>query len=129
LNEANLAEAYFYLGDLTLVATYAARALHQEEVIMRPYCFYILGQIARVQSNFVLAEQRCRQVIAGAEENNDPWALGPAWRALGETYRDGGKHDEARVAFQELLALYQRLGVAAEIRWSQALLDALLPTR
>ncbi|MBX3016035.1 MAG: tetratricopeptide repeat protein [Caldilineaceae bacterium] len=122
INETNLAEAHCYLGNLDQAERYAEQALRQEETSVRPYCLYILGQIRRQQGHFALAERLCRDAITSAEANNDPWALAPAWRALGETYRDWGKADNAQLAFQEVLRLYQRLGVAAEIAHSQALL-------
>ena len=56
------------------------------------------------------------------EERQDLWVLGPAWLALGECYRDAGRIDEARQAFQQGLRLYERLGIAQEVAFAQALL-------
>ncbi len=125
LNAANLAEAHCYLGDLERAEAYAERCLRHEEVSVRPYAFYVLGQIQRQRGEFESAVEQCRQAVAAAQENQDPWALGPAWRALGESYRDWGNVDAARAAFQELRATYQRLGVRREIAWSDELLATL----
>ncbi|MCX6048409.1 MAG: tetratricopeptide repeat protein [Chloroflexi bacterium] len=129
LNEANLAEAYFYLGDLAKAETYAARGLQREEVVVRPYCLYILGHIQRAQLRFIEAEQFCREAIEAGETLQDPWALGPAWRALGETYRDADRSVEAHAAFAQVLTIYQRLGVDQEITFTEGLLAGLsVPT-
>ena len=122
LNEANLAEAYFYLGDLAQAETYAERGLAREEVVVRPYCLYVLGHVRRAQGHFTAAEQFCREAIAAGEDLQDPWALGPAWRALGQTYQDGQRPAEARDAFQQVLEIYQRLGVEQEITFTRELL-------
>lgn len=126
-NQTNLAEAHCYLGNLAQAEAYAEAALRLEEGSVRPYCLYILGQIRRRQGHFAPAEHFCREAIATAEANRDPWALGPAWRALGETYRDWGKADQAHSALQETLAIYQRLGVEAEIAYCQHLLRSVSP--
>lgn len=122
LNEANLAEAWFYLGDLTQSEDYALRGLRSEEAVVRPYCLYVLGHVRRAQVRYPEAEQLCRDALGAAEENQDPWAQGPAWRALGETYRDWGKPGPARAAFEEVLQLYRRLGVEKEVAFTQQLI-------
>jgi Flp pilus assembly protein TadD len=42
--------------------------------------------------------------------------------ALGECYRDAGRVDEARQAFQQGLQIYKQLGIAQEVAFAQALL-------
>lgn len=122
LNETNLAEAYFYLGDLAQAEQLAEQALRREEVVVRAYCLYILGLVRCAQSRFAEAESYCRQAIATAEEMQDLWGLGPAWRALGETYRAAGRVIEAQAAFQEVLRIYQALGMAQEIAFTHTVL-------
>ncbi len=115
LNETNLAEAYFYLGDLVNAEQHAQRALAREEPIVRPYCLYIIGHLRRVQERWPAAEQFCRDAIAEATALNDPWALGPAWLALAHCLYSAGEADHAVRALQTTLDLYQRLGATAEI--------------
>lgn len=122
LNEANLAEACFYLGELEQAEAYARQGLRREEVVVRPYCLYVLGHVRRAQLRLAEAEGYCRQAITAAEELEDLWGLAPAWRALGETLRDAGQVDAARGAFKRVVELYQRLGVEQEIDYTHGLL-------
>ncbi len=126
LNEANLAEAYVYLGELDKAEAYAKRGLQREEVVVRPYCLYVLGHVRRAQMRFIAAEQFCQEAIEAGETLQDPWALGPAWRALGETYRDANRPTDAHGAFEQVLKIYQRLGVEQEITFTETLLAGLL---
>lgn len=115
LNEANLAEACFYLEEIEKAEAYAQQGLRREEVFARPYCLYVLGHIRRVQSRFAEAESYCRQAIAAAEEIDDLWGLAPSWRALGECLRDAGRAVDAQSAFEEALEIFEKLGVEQEI--------------
>ncbi len=115
LNEANLAEACFYLEEIEKAENYAQQGLRREEVFARPYCLYVLGHIRRVQSRFAEAESYCRQAIAAAKEIEDLWGQAPSWRALGECYRDAGRKEEAQAAFEEALKIFEKLGVAQEV--------------
>jgi tetratricopeptide (TPR) repeat protein len=122
LNEANLAEAWFYLGQPAKAEEYAGQALRREEVVVRPYCLYVLGHVQRVRRHFAAAERRCREAITAGEEIQDPWALASAWRALGEVYRDANRCAEAHSALTQALDIYQRLGVEQEIAYVRNLL-------
>lgn len=120
INEAYLAEAWFYLGDLAKAEHFAHQGLQREEVVVRPYCLHVLGHVRRVQQRFAEAERYCREAIADADTRQDLWALGPAWLALGETYRAAGRQVEAQTAFQESLRIYEGLGIAQEIAFIQS---------
>lgn len=124
INEAYLAEAWFYQGDLAKAEQFAQAGLQREEVVVRPYCLTMLGHVRRAQRRFAEAERYCREAIASGDERQDLWTVGPAWLALGETYRDAGRHTEAQTAFQEGLRIYERLGIKQEIAFAQALLAA-----
>ena len=125
LNEANLAEACFYLGEIEKAEAYAEQGLRREEVVVQPYCLYVLGHVRRVQSRYAEAESYCRQAIDAAEDLQDLWGLAPAWRALGETYRDARRVSEARSAFEQVLTIYRNLGVEQEIVFAHGLLESL----
>lgn len=115
LNEANLAEAYFYLGALDQAEGYAQQGLRREEAAARPYCLYVMGLIRRAQGRFREAERFGEEAIAAGEELQDPWALGPAWRALGESYHAAGREEDAQRALAEALRIYRQLGVESEV--------------
>lgn len=121
INEAYLAEAWFYLDDCQKAERYAQNGLQREEPVVRPYCLYILGHIRRVQRRFAEAQRYCRDALAASEEINDPWALAPSWLALAETERDASRFDEAEAAFAQAIAIYERLGVAQEIAYAEQL--------
>ena len=125
LNEANLAEACFYLGEIEQAEAYARQGLRREEVVVRPYCLYVLGHVRRVQLNLAEAENYCRQAINAAEELEDLWGLAPAWRALGETLRDAGRIEAAQAAFTQVIDIYERLGVEQEIVFARGLMAEL----
>ncbi|MEZ4658702.1 MAG: hypothetical protein R2911_14120 [Caldilineaceae bacterium] len=99
INEAYLAEAWFYLDDCAKAERYAQSGLRREEPVVRPYCLYILGHIRRVQRRFAEAQRFCRDALAAGAEIDDPWALAPAWLALAETERDAGQPAAADEAF------------------------------
>ena len=122
LNEANLAEACFYLGEIEQAEAYARQGLRREEVVVRPYCLYVLGHVRRVQLHLAEAENYCRQAINAAEELEDLWGLAPAWRALGETLRDAGRIEAAQSAFTQVIDIYERLGVEQEIVFARGLM-------
>lgn len=126
LNEANLAEACFYLGEIDQAEAYARQGLQREEVVVRPYCLYVLGHVRRVQLRLVEAENYCRQAVTAAEELEDLWGLAPAWRALGETLRDAGQVDAAHRAFTRVIDIYQKLGVEQEIDYARGLIADLV---
>ena len=125
LNEANLAEACFYLGEIEQAEAYAKQGLRREEVVVRPYCLYVLGHVRRVQLRLTEAESYCRQAVTAAEELEDLWGLAPAWRALGETLCDAGRDDAARAALAQVIDIYQKLGVEQEIDFARGLMAKL----
>lgn len=125
LNETYLAEAWLYLDDLDQAERYAQSALHREEVMVRPYCLFILGHVRRIQQRFDEAERYCREAIASGEELEEPSALAPAWSALGETLRDVGRIDEAQSAFEESLTLWQQLHNQQEVELIQSMIAEL----
>jgi tetratricopeptide (TPR) repeat protein len=126
INEAYLAEAWFYQGDLAKAEGFAQAGLQREEVVVRPYCLTMLGHIRRAQQRFGEAERYGQEAVAAGEERQDLWALGPAWLAMGETYRDVGRDAEARQAFQQGLRIYEQLGIAQEVTFAQALLASVV---
>ncbi|MEM7130430.1 MAG: tetratricopeptide repeat protein [Chloroflexota bacterium] len=124
-NETYLAEAWLYLGDIEKSEAYAQSALRHEEIMFRPYCLFILGHVRRIQHRFEESEAYCRDAISTGEELEEPSAIAPAWSALGETLRDWGKVEEAQMALEQALAIWQRLNNQLEIKHTQDLLASL----
>ena len=123
INEANLAEATFYVGHIAEATRYAESGLRREVAPVRPYCLYMLGHVARVERRFSEAEAFCLQAIEAAEEIEDPWGEAPARNALGEVLRDAGRSAEARQSHAAALAIWKRLKVEHEVAYTQTLLD------
>jgi tetratricopeptide (TPR) repeat protein len=121
LNEANLAEAYFYLGELDKAEAFAQRGLRREEIVVRPYCLYVLGHVRRVQGRLGEAERFGKEAISAGETLQDAWALGPAWRALSETSHAARRVDDRDHALAQALRIYRQLGVEAEVAYAEAL--------
>ncbi len=123
INEANLAEACFYLGRHAEAEEYAQAGLMREEPAVRPYCLYILGHLSRTKMEFSKAEKFCLQAIGSAQQNKDPWGEAPAYIALGETLRDDGKRERAREAIEKALAIWKQVNIEHEIEHTQHILD------
>lgn len=124
LNEANLAEACAWLGQLERAESMAWRALAHEEAAVRPYCLYVLAEVRRRQQRLDEAQQLCEEAIAAAQANSDALAAGPAWRVLAQVYRDGGQRDAAKAALTNAIAVYAQAGVSQEVAQLVALAAA-----
>lgn len=115
LNFANLAEAYFYTSKVDEAKEFAQKGISTEEIVVRPYCLYVLAHIEKHYKHFESAEEQCLEAIKQAREVKDLWAEGPARRTLGEIYLDWGKTVDAQQAFDEALNIYRKLGVQKEV--------------
>lgn len=122
INETYLAQAWLYCGALDKAEKYAQQGLAREEIVVRAYCLYLLGEVRRFQGRYAEGEQLCREAIAIGAAQQDQWALAPAWRALGELYLAAGQPHEATPALQQALTIYQQIGVTLEIEEIEALL-------
>ncbi|BCX05497.1 MAG: hypothetical protein KatS3mg053_3435 [Candidatus Roseilinea sp.] len=114
INQANLAEAYANLGDAEQAEAHARRALAHEEAAVHAQCLYVLGHARRLQGRFEEAERLCKDAIANAEATGDQWARAYAQRTLGEVYRDWGKREAARAAFERAHEAFVHLGLHAD---------------
>ena len=127
INETYLAQAWLYVGDLVQAEQYAQQGLAREEIVVRAYCLYLLGEVRRFQGHYTEGERLCRDAIAVGESLQDLWALGPAWRALGELYLATAQPAAATDALQQALTIYRQIGVTIEIEQIAALLANLIP--
>ena len=115
------------MGDLVQAEQYAQQGLAREEIVVRAYCLYLLGEVRRFQGHYTEGERLCRDAIAVGESLQDLWALGPAWRALGELYLATAQPAAATDALQQALTIYRQIGVTIEIEQIAALLANLIP--
>ncbi|MCB0127472.1 MAG: tetratricopeptide repeat protein, partial [Caldilineaceae bacterium] len=122
MNAANLAEAYFELGELDAAETYAMQVIEHEEVDSYPYALFTLGSIRRAQGRYDDARQFYSSSCRIAEQNEDRFLLAYAQRGLGQVYREQGDRASAVTELQEALTLFQHLGIEAEIESTERLI-------
>ncbi len=118
---SNLAEAYWALGNKQNAQRYAQESAAQEEPQFIPYALHTLSLIQQHQGKPAAAETLLREAAALAQQNEDPFMEAYAERTLGQLLRDRGESSQAHL--QRALALFQRLGVDAEIAETEALLS------
>jgi tetratricopeptide (TPR) repeat protein len=114
MNAANLAEAYFELGDLDHAERYALQVIEHEEVDSYPYALYTLGSVRRVQQRPNEAIEFYRHSARIAEQNEDRFLLAYAHRGMGQVYSDQEATTPAMAALQQALTLFEQLGIDAE---------------
>ncbi len=125
MNAANLAEAYFELGDLDHAEHYALQVIEHEEVDSYPYALFTLGSVRRRQQRLADAQQFYTQACHIAEKNEDRFLLAYAQRGLGEIYAGQGQPALAEPAYQQALTLFRQLAIDAEVQATSQLLAAL----
>lgn len=122
MNAANLAEAYFALGELAAAERYALEVIEHEEVDSYPYALYTLGAIRRTQQRYADALQFFTRSCQIAAQNEDRFLLAYAQRGVGEVYAEQGAMAQAAAALHHAHALFQQLGIAAEAQRTADLL-------
>lgn len=122
---ANLAEAYYEIGDLAQAEFYAFKTLALEETHPLPYALYTLGLVRRAQERPDRAEQYLRQSQEIAANNADGFMEAYALRLLSEVLADQGKQEEAAQTGRQALRQFEHLNIPAEIKTTQELLERL----
>lgn len=125
MNAANLAEAYFELGELGPAERYAMQVVAHEEVDSYPYALYTLGSVRRKQQRYAEALQFYRQSAQVAAHNEDRYLLAYAQRGVGQVHADQGATAAATAILQQALNLFQQLGIDAEVTVTAHLLTTL----
>jgi tetratricopeptide (TPR) repeat protein len=108
---ANLAEASYELGDYEAAQRYAYLVLDQEEPYAYPYAHYTLGLLRRAAGALTAAEEHLLESARFAQRSEDQYMEAYARRALGELYREMGRHAESTAAHVQATALATRLGI------------------
>ncbi|NTU85514.1 MAG: tetratricopeptide repeat protein, partial [Chloroflexales bacterium] len=122
---ANLAEASFELGSLDSAGRFAREVLELGDRFAAPYAHFTLGQIAMARGQPSAAGTSFTRSIQLAQQNDDPYMVAYAQRALGQAYQAAGDLSAAEQQAQEALALFRRLAIAGEISMTEALLAGL----
>lgn len=122
---ANLAEAFYEVGDLPKAEFYAFKVLSFEETHPYPYALYTLSLVSRAQKRFERAEQYLQQSHQVSAENGDKFMEAYALRLWGEVLADQQKEGEAVTKVEKALQLFRQLEIQSEIETTEAILQKL----
>jgi tetratricopeptide (TPR) repeat protein len=122
---ANLAEASFEIGDLEGATRYATEALDLGDRHAAPYAYFTLGQVALVRRDAAVAS--FSESMQRAQQNDDPYMVAYAQRALGRAYLAAGEEAAGQRHLLDALALFQQLDIPGEITATEELIGD-LPT-
>lgn len=121
---ANLAEAYYELGDLAQAQQYAHAVLTMEERQPFPYALFTLGRIKRHQGALPDAQRHFAEAMRIGHANEDPFIAAYAQRELGLLYGMTAQPDEAHHHLQAALHFFENAGLVGEAQKTAALLAA-----
>jgi tetratricopeptide (TPR) repeat protein len=119
---ANLAEAYYELGQLDLAEKYVNYVLQHEEPHTMPYALFTLGMVRRAQARLKDAADVLKFGAELAQKNGDRYLYAYTQRALGEVRSEQGDAEAAQCLWQEAFSLFEALGLDQEAAQTAALL-------
>jgi len=122
MTAANLAEAYYEMGDDAKAEARARQVLTLEEAHSYPYALYTMGLIRRRQGEPAESMEWLERARQTAQENHDPYLEAYVWRALGESRAADGERGAAREAYGKALELFREMGINAEAEKTELLL-------
>ncbi|MEM8534205.1 MAG: tetratricopeptide repeat protein [Chloroflexota bacterium] len=122
---ANIAEAYFELGDLDNAQRYAFEVLDLDARHTYPYAYFTLGQVKRSQQSWNEAEMHFSESMHRAEQNEDLYLVAYARQALGDVYAKIGSHEAAHLHLTEALLLFRQFRLEKELKKTEELLSEL----
>lgn len=119
---ANLAEAYFELGDLEKAQLYAQEVLNLEERHPYPYALFTLGRIKGQQAAWREAEFHFIESMRIGQANEDRFIAAYAQRELGVLYQRLDEQAEAQHHLAAALHFFETAGLAVEAERTKAIL-------
>jgi tetratricopeptide (TPR) repeat protein len=122
---ANLAEASYELGDFDTATRYASEVLELGHRFAAPYARFTLGQIDLSRHNATAAISNFADSMLIAQQNDDPFMVAYAQRALGQAYLATSDVDSAYKHIHSALALFQQLGIPDEITNTEQMIAAI----
>jgi tetratricopeptide (TPR) repeat protein len=126
---ANLAEASFEIGDLDGAERFARAVLALHERFAAPYAHFTLGQIAMTRGQPVAAVANATRSMQLAQQNDDPYMVAYAQRALAQAHQAAGNLASAWQWAQKARTLFRQLDITGEIGATEQLLDELQAER
>jgi tetratricopeptide (TPR) repeat protein len=122
---ANLAEASFELGDLDGAARYAAEVIELGNRHAAPYARFTLGQIDLARDAPQAAMANFAESMQLAQQNDDPFMVAYAQRALGQAHLTAADLPAAQQHINSALALFRQLDIPGEVAATEQLLAEL----
>jgi len=119
---ANLAEAYFELGDYQKAEHFAQEVIAQEEPHSYPYGLFTLGRLHGARKNWNVAQAHFAEVVRIADANEDTLMVAHAQRELGEIYCITGRFAEAQDELQAAFQRFEQMGIEVEVIRTQSVL-------
>lgn len=122
---ANLAEAYFELGDWQQAEHFAQEVLAQEEPQSYAYGLFTLGRLHQARANWTAAAAHFGEIIRITEANGDAFMAAYAQRELGAVYQSAGQLSAAQQEYQSALQRFVQMAIADEVTRTKELLQRL----
>ena len=122
---ANIAEAYFELGDLANAQRYAFEVIDLDARHTHPYAYFTLGQVQRSQQSWNKAEMYFSKSMQLAQQNDDLYLVAYTRQALGDVYAKIGSHEAAHLHLTEALLLFRQFDLEGESKKTEELLTEL----
>ncbi len=124
---AEMGWAYFHLGDLERAYALLEKARDQALVSVEkqdlPAIYAFSSQVARHRGRGTEALAHARAGLQVAQELEEPWSVGMAWRVMGEISARSNQNEatiEPRVCFEESVRMLREVGAEAELARSLA---------
>ncbi len=124
---AEMGWAYFHLGDLERAYALLEKARDQALVSVEkqelPAIYAYSCQVARSLGHGAEALAYARAGLQVAQELEEPWSVGLAWRVMGDIAAQSGHLEaaiEPRACFEESVRILRKIGAEAELARSLA---------
>lgn len=113
-----LAEVHLGLGNLTQAEAYAGQVIAAEHTSSLPDGLRTLGEVYLHKAEWAEAERLIRQSLSLAQANQDRILEAYALRSLGVLFFGRGDTPTAQANLTQAVAIFQELGLTAEIEES-----------
>lgn len=117
----NLAEAHFALDDVAQAEHFIWQAIQHEDVSLTPANLKMLARIRLAQGQLEEAEAFGHKSLEAAEQNQNMYIRGYAWRILGQIYLAQGQEKQALAALGKAIAIFEELDLPHEIESTRAI--------
>jgi tetratricopeptide (TPR) repeat protein len=129
INYVNKAAVYLELSDMTLTATYCARAVDVFREVDYPLgvaeAYKVLGQMFTRKQEWVTAQGLLEESLRICEEYDNPLGVAETCRSLGLLHQTRSETDSARTSLEQARDQFQSLGALHDVETTSELIAAL----